>query len=208
MKRCVIVGASKIENYQRVKSYLKEDDFFIFCDGGLNHKEFLNVFPNLIVGDFDSYEFKNFNIETIILPKEKDDTDTFYATKEMIRRGFCDFLFIGCTGKRLDHTLANLSILLMLYEKNKKAKIIDDHFEIEIVGKDTVYIENKYKYFSLLNIYGKVEGVNIKNAKYNLKDEIIKTNYQYAISNETLNGKIAEVFVKCGNLLLIKIIDE
>lgn len=209
MKRCVIVGASKIENYDRIKSYLKKDDFFVFCDGGLNHKDFLGVYPNLIVGDFDSYDFKNFDIETIFLPKEKDDTDTFYAAKEMLKRGFDKFLLIGVTGKRLDHTLANLSILLMFYEKNKSAMIIDDHFEAQIVGKDKVYIENnRYKYFSLLNIYGKVEGVNIKNAKYNLKDETIKTDYQYAISNETLNDKCSEVYVNSGNLLLIKIIDE
>lgn len=208
MKRCVIIGASSIKNYDRIKGYLKKDDFFVFCDGGLNHKDALGVDANLIVGDFDSFKFKNFNVQTIFLPREKDDTDTVYATKEMIKRGYDSFLFLAVTKKRLDHTLANLSILLMLYGKNKKAMIVDDFSEIEIVGKSPVYIEDKYKYFSLLNIYGNIKNVNIKNAKYNLENAQIKTDYQYAISNECLKGKTAEVFVEEGNLLLIKIIDE
>lgn len=208
MKRCVIVGASEIKNYDRIKSYFEEEDFFVFCDGGFKHNMFLNVVPNLIIGDFDSYSYEDFNVETISLPKEKDDTDTIYAVKEMLKRNYDYFLLIGVTGKRLDHTLANLSILLMIYEQNKKAMIVDDFSEIEIVGKEKVYIKDNYKYFSLLNIYGIAKGVEIKNAKYNLKDASITTSYQYAVSNECLKDKICEVSVEKGNLLLIKIIDE
>ena len=37
MARCVVVSAAEIKNYEKVKSYFKSDDFFVFCDGGLNH---------------------------------------------------------------------------------------------------------------------------------------------------------------------------
>ena len=52
--------------------------------------------------------------ETIVLPCEKDDTDTVFAVKEALKRGFQDFLLIGVIGGRLDHTLGNVSLLLML----------------------------------------------------------------------------------------------
>ena len=135
MKRCVIVGGADINNYEYIKSCLYNDDFIVFCDSGLKHLEFLQVKPGLIVGDFDSHDNPHLDIETIVLPCEKDDTDTVFAVKEAIKRGFDDFLLIGVVGARLDHTLGNLSILLYLDSLGKKGKIIDDYSEMEIISK-------------------------------------------------------------------------
>ena len=68
MRRAVIVGSAKINNYEKIKEYLKEDDFFVYCDGGLKHMEKLGVKPNLIVGDFDSHDNPNLPVETVVLP--------------------------------------------------------------------------------------------------------------------------------------------
>ena len=105
LKRCVLVGNAGIGNYEKIKEYLKEDDFFVYCDGGLKHLEKLGFSPNLIVGDFDSYKNPEMDVETIVLPCVKDDTDTCFALKECVKRGFEDFLMIGCIGQRFDHTL-------------------------------------------------------------------------------------------------------
>ena len=114
MKRCVIIGGAPISNYEYIKNKLNKDDYLIYCDSGLKHIDGLERKPNLIVGDFDSCDNPNLNIETIVLPCEKDDTDTVFGVKEGLKRGFDEFLLIGVVGKRLDHTLGNLSILLML----------------------------------------------------------------------------------------------
>lgn len=205
MKKCVIIGNANINNYDRVKKYLTPNDFYIFCDGGLKHRESLNIEPNLIVGDFDSHDNPNLPIETIVLPCEKDDTDTVYAVKEAISRGFSDFLLIGVIGERFDHSLGNISILLMLDSLEKTAKIVDDYSEIELVSKKPSFIEDSFNYFSLLNITGKASGICIENAKYPLQDGTITCEYQYGISNEVLPGKTAKVTVNNGKLLLIKI---
>ncbi|MCR5101846.1 MAG: thiamine diphosphokinase, partial [Butyrivibrio sp.] len=76
MNRCVIVAGADIQNYDYIRNCLKTDDFFIFCDSGLKHMDKLGVKPGLIVGDFDSHEKPDLDIETIVLPREKDDTDT------------------------------------------------------------------------------------------------------------------------------------
>ena len=205
MKRCVVVGGAKIENYELIRNALGPDDFVIYCDGGLNHKESLGAKPDLIVGDFDSYTGELTDDEIIVLPRKKDDTDTVFAVKEALRRGFEDFLLVGVTGQRLDHTIGNLSILLMLDSLHKTAKIIDDCSEMEIVSDKRAFVDDSFSYFSLLNISGTAKGITIKNAEYELENGQITCEYQYGISNEVPKGKTAEISLSKGRLLLIKV---
>ena len=95
MRRCVIVGGAPIARPEELRQYLRADDFFLYCDCGLRHVDALGRAPDLIVGDFDSFDNPHAAAETIVLPREKDDTDTFFAVKEALRRGFEDFLLIG-----------------------------------------------------------------------------------------------------------------
>ena len=204
MKRCVIVGGAGINNYDYIRSRLYVDDYIVFCDSGLRHLEPLQVKPSLIVGDFDSHDNPHLDVETIVLPCEKDDTDTVFAVKEAIKRGFDYFLLIGVVGARLDHTLGNVSILLYLDLIGKKGFIIDDYSEMEIVSKEPAYIEDSYAFFSLLNVSGTAKGITIENAKYLLNNAEITCEYQYGVSNEVLTGKTAKVSILEGKLLLIK----
>ncbi|MGN0735618.1 MAG: thiamine diphosphokinase [Anaerovoracaceae bacterium] len=208
MRRCVIVGGASIGDYKTVGAMLRPDDYLIYCDCGLRHMDGLGAEPDLIVGDFDSCSNPEMETETIVLPCEKDDTDTVFAVKEALRRGFEDFLMIGVVGERLDHTLGNVSILLMLDSEGKKGTIIDDYSEMEIVsdrcGKPCI-IDNSYIYFSLINISGTARGVTIRGAKYPLEGAEITCEYQYGVSNEVLPGCTAEVSVSEGRLLLVKV---
>ena len=205
MGRCVIVGGADINNYGFIRGKLCTDDYVIFCDSGLKHLKQLQVKPGLIVGDFDSHENPHLDVETIVLPHEKDDTDTVFAVKEAIKRGFDNFLLIGVVGARLDHTLGNVSILLYLDSLGKKGCIIDDYSEMEIVSETPVSIIDDYSFFSLLNITGCAKGITITGAKYPLADAEISCEYQYGVSNEVLRGETASVSVEHGKLLLIKI---
>ncbi len=205
MKRCVIVGGADINRYEYIRSQLREDDYVIFCDSGLRHRESLHVEPGLIVGDFDSHENPHLDAETIVLPCEKDDTDTVFAVKEGLKRGYGEFLLIGVVGARLDHTLGNVYILLYLDSLGKKGTIIDDYSEMEIVSKEPACIEDNWAYFSLLNISGTAEGITVRNAKYPLDNASITCEYQYGVSNEVLPGRTAEAAVEKGKLLLVKI---
>ena len=205
MGRCVIVGGADINNYAFIREKLCADDYVILCDSGLKHLENLQIQPSLIVGDFDSHENPHLDVETIVLPCEKDDTDTVFAVKEAIKRGFNDFLLIGVVGARLDHTLGNVSILLYLDSLGKKGCIIDDYSEMEIVSSEPVSICDDYSFFSLLNISGCAKGITITGAKYPLVDGEIYCEYQYGVSNEVSPGQVAVVSVKEGKLLLIKI---
>ena len=204
MRRCVIVGGADISNYDRIIAHIKSDDFVIFCDSGLKHMEKLAVKPSLIVGDFDSHENPHLDVETIVLPCEKDDTDTVFAVKEAINRGYKEFLLVGVIGARLDHTLGNVYILEYLDELGLKGKIIDDYSEMELVSREPAYVDDSYVFFSLINITGIARGITIENAKYPLNNGEITCSYQYGVSNEVLPGKRAKISIKVGKLLLIK----
>ena len=203
MARCVIIGGAEIKNYERIRRALCEDDFLIFCDSGLLHMNELGRRPDLIVGDFDSHENPHMDVETIVLPCEKDDTDTVFAVKEAVRRGFSDFLLIGVIGGRLDHTLGNVYILTYLDSIGKKGTIVDDYSEMSLVGSSPVSVGD-CSYFSLVNMTGVARGITIRDAKYPLEGAEIKVEYQFGISNENLPGKNAVVSVEEGRLLLIR----
>ncbi|MDO4621027.1 MAG: thiamine diphosphokinase [Lachnospiraceae bacterium] len=208
-RRCVIIGGAEIRNYERIRSSLRADDYLIFCDSGLKHREGLQAEPSLIVGDFDSYQNPHSDVETIVLPCEKDDTDTVYAVKEGLKRGFEDFLLLGVTGGRMDHTLGNIYILEFLDEAGKKAVIADDYSEMQLVSGETEFIAyGSCAFFSLLNITGTAKEITVTGAKYCLQNAEITSGYQYGVSNEVAPGKTAAVSVKNGKLLLIKVFRE
>ena len=207
MKRCVIIGGAGIARYDRINCFLREDDFCVFCDCGLRHLPFLQVKPGLIVGDFDSHEKPDTDVETIVLPREKDDTDTFFAVKEAVRRGYNDFLLIGVIGERLDHTLANLSILQYLDTAGKKARILDDWSEMSIISRNEAEVID-CTFFSLLAVGGSARGIRITGAKYPLEDGTITGDFQYGVSNEILPGETARISAREGRLLLVKVFDD
>ena len=205
MPRCVIVSGAPIGDYERIRGYLREDDFFLFCDGGLRHSAGLRAEPDLVVGDFDSHEKPEGRAEIIALPREKDDTDTVFAAREAVRRGFDDFLLVGATGGRMDHTIGNLSLLHWLAEQGKTAVLADDWSDMRVVRREKVQIPDDVKYFSLLNICGVARGIDITGAKYPLENGEIRCDWQYGISNEVIPGGTATVSVREGSLLLMQV---
>ena len=205
MQRCVIIGGAEIRQYRRIRESLREDDWLVYCDGGLKHAQEIGRKPDLIVGDFDSYEKPETDIETIVLPCEKDDTDTVYAVKEAVRRGYREFLLAGVTGERFDHTFGNISVLLYLDTQGIPARILDDYSEMSVVSRETAEVKDTCSWFSLLNISGTAKGITIRDAKYPLTDGEITSEYQFGISNEVLPGKTAQVSVREGRLLLVKV---
>jgi thiamine pyrophosphokinase len=202
--RCVIVGGADIKCFDRIKTYIREDDYIIACDSGLKHIEQLEITPSLIVGDFDSHENPHSDIETIVLPVAKDDTDTVYAEREGLRRGYEEFLLLGVFGGRMDHTLANVYQMFDLESKGCTVLAADDYSEFTVISEGgTARVSDRYPFFSLLNMTGTARGISIKGAKYTLDGAEITSGYQYAVSNEVLPGQTAEITIKEGRLLLI-----
>lgn len=206
MKRCVIIGGAEINDYYRTADYLSEDDYYVYCDSGLKHLDALGYEPDLVIGDWDSFEEPCTDAEKITLPHIKDDTDSFYAAKECVKRGFDEYVLIGMLGGRFDHSIGNISILLYLKEQGANAVMLDDYSEISVIeAGETAEVADSFSYFSLLNITGEARGISIKNALYPLDKAQIGWDYQYGVSNEVLPGKTAEITLESGRALLLKV---
>ncbi len=109
---CHIIGAGDF-----FKEDLKadENDLLIAADRGLLY---LEAEPDIIVGDFDSLGFIPQGKKVITLQPKKDESDIFMCIQEGLRRGYRDFRLYGAWGgERFDHTIANMQLLLWLYNR-------------------------------------------------------------------------------------------
>ncbi|MDE5737432.1 MAG: thiamine diphosphokinase, partial [Oscillospiraceae bacterium] len=116
VKTCVIISGGDV-----AEQIMIPDKALIICaDCGYRHALAQNIQPDMIVGDFDSYQGKfPENSKIICLPTEKDVSDTWYAVQYAQEQGYSKFEIYGTFGgERIDHTIANLQLLHAMAEKN------------------------------------------------------------------------------------------
>lgn len=198
---CYIVGAGDFCD----KIHLDKNSLIIAADGGYDSLKQHGYNPDILIGDFDSINADiPSDIRTVKHPKEKDETDMFLAYREGVRLGYTDFVMLGATGGRLDHTYANLSLLLYAREEGHTVTAIDeDHTILCIKNEKTELFGNMGDTFSVFAIGGEARGVTIKNAKYNVENGTLSPSFPLGVSNE-LTGEAAEISVTDGALLVIK----
>ena len=87
-------------------SILSRAPYVCACDGAiLNYPK-----ANAVVGDGDSVpaEYRS----RLIHITEQADNDLTKATRHCIEQGMHRIAYLGCTGKREDHTLGNISLIV------------------------------------------------------------------------------------------------
>ena len=140
----------------------------------------------------------------IIVPCEKDDTDTGLAIQKAIETGADEILMIGGTGTRLDHVMGNFGQLFYAHSKGVKAELVDANNRMRVLNhKSTVSKKDQFgKYVSLIPIY-EARGVTLTGFKYPLKDHTLVFEQSLAISNE-LEAEEGIISFSEGKLLLIE----
>lgn len=201
MKRCVIIGAAPVSIIMR--DYVKDDDFVIAVDGGYESCRKLCITPNLCVGDFDSIEAPKSGVEVIRLPQYKDDTDTLFAAREALSRGFEHIIILGGTKGRFDHTFANIQVLQFLFKSGVYAMLADEENEITILQEgEHTFSPRPDWYVSFFTLGEKTDGVTLENFKYPLDNYTIINTFPVGVSNE-YRYTAAKVRIKRGSLLMI-----
>lgn len=202
MPRCVIIGAGPVDPEQ--KELFLPGDYIIACDAGYRNAAALGVTPDLIVGDFDSAPRPEAG-NLVVLPAEKDDTDTHYAARLAVEKGFDEALILGVLGgARLDHSLAAIAAGLWLAKQGPKVTIAGRGAVLRYVmpGRPARVLHDPEAYFSLFPLEGAAGGVCITGAKYPLQNARLVPDATLGASNETRPGG-AEVRVADGSLLLV-----
>lgn len=122
---------------------LKEVDFLICADGGANHAALSERIPNLLIGDLDSItpeilkQCENAGCVIARFPCEKDETDLELAliiAEEQARLvNERDIWLYGATGKRIDHFMGNIALMLAYARKGYRIRLVDPEHEIWIL---------------------------------------------------------------------------
>ncbi|WP_407307576.1 thiamine diphosphokinase [Desulfosporosinus sp. SB140] len=122
------------------KHVLEEVDYLICADGGANHAISLGFMPARLIGDLDSIlpeylaqcEQSGCLIERY--PREKDETDLELALLEAKKKaslvGERDIWLYGGTGKRIDHFMGNLSLMLAYAHQGYRLRLVDPWHEM------------------------------------------------------------------------------
>lgn len=167
--------------------YLHPGDTIVACDAGYRNAERLGVTPDLIIGDFDSAPRPQSAPDTIVLPHVKDDTDTQYAARWLVERGYSRVTLLGALGgARLDHTLASIATGLYLAKSGVDALLADERCELRylVPGRPLTLDGAGWKYLSVFPLEGRTEGLCISGAFYPLENACLTADYPLGVSNE------------------------
>ncbi len=182
---------------------IEEHDFVIACDRGLDYARRWGVTPDLILGDFDSFEGEvTERAEVCRLPREKDDTDTVYAVRRALSMGAREISLYCALGGRLDHLIANLQTLGFIAENGARGHIIDDNTEIFAFTKGSVRLPKREGCsLSVLSLTDVCTGVSIEGAKYPLNKAVVRNTFPVGVSNEWKDD--VTVSVETGILMVM-----
>jgi len=205
MQKCYIITAY-IEGALSQIISPDESDFIICADGGYKKAIFYNLKPNIVIGDFDSYQKKAPHDEdTTFLryPAEKDESDTFLCVEYAIQQGFDEIIIAGGIGGRLDHTFSNLQILARFAEKVKKITMLDEKNFVTLLENGRLTIPKREGWcVSIFSLSDVSYGVTTEGLFYPLRDATLWNTYPLGLSNVFCED-IAWVEVKSGKLLVI-----
>lgn len=201
MATCYIFAAG---SFYGLTEYPSDGDFVIAADAGLKHCTEAWVAPDLILGDFDSLGGAPEGGDVLQLPVEKDDTDTIYAMRVGLERGYTDFVVYGGTGgSRADHTIANLQGLLFLSSHGAHCRMYGDGVVWSVLHNEKVsFPAGCGGTLSLFCMDGAARGVTIRGLKYELADAEIRSDFPIGVSN-SFTGAAASIEVRGGTLIMI-----
>lgn len=190
----LIVSSGALGDYSRLESLVKEADFIICADGGMNHLAKIHKKPDLVVGDLDSiseYALNYIKYNNITVKKYspiKDATDTALAMEYLIEQGFKEIVFTGVTGSRQDHTMANILLLNTLHYKGIKGKIVDDNNIIYLIDDYLELQSLEDSYVSIIPIVEDGVIISLKGFFYDLDNEIISFGSTQGVSNKIIDN--------------------
>ncbi len=189
------------------------DDFLIAADSGCERLRGYGLCPHVVIGDMDSLDIEKAkamfpSAKYILLPVEKDYTDTKECLDYAIDEGFDDIVIIGGLGGRLDHTLANINLLAYAAKKGVDLEIVDGKNHATYIKNSSVEVLKRrgFKYLSLIPVSEKLSGVCMSGVKYPLENAEVCRDDAITVSNEIV-GEKAVISVGAGEAVVIESAD-
>lgn len=179
----IVGGGFKLKDTSKI--FFNTYDYIIAADSGFDFLEEHGIKPDYLVGDLDSIKSSVEDIdgvEIIKYPTEKNATDMEIAIDKAIDLESDNVTILSAIGTRLDHTLANLTLLKKLLESGAESEIISNYNKvIPLIGKGMI-LKDDFKYFSIMTFEDTI--VSIDGVKYPIENFKVEFGTSRLISNE------------------------
>ena len=125
----VILAAGNYPEHEIPLRILQEAETVVCCDSAAERYLAEGNVPTAIVGDGDSLsaELKLQYAHIWQMDTEQDTNDLCKAMRFLTRQGIKQFAILGATGKREDHTLGNISLLIDFMRQGLDVQMFTNH---------------------------------------------------------------------------------
>ena len=125
----VILGNGEYPQAQLPTKVLDEARTIVICDGAANNYVPTGRPFDIIIGDGDSIDdsIRTQYASRIVISECQETNDQTKAVKHLAQHGHNDWAIVGATGKRDDHSLGNISLLIEYFKQGINARIYTDH---------------------------------------------------------------------------------
>ncbi len=186
---------------------LEWSPFVLALDGALPRLLSLGIKVDAVLGDFDSIGMKEeelipYQPIRILLTEDQEFTDLEKGLMFLVEEGHTAVNIVWATGRRLDHTLANLTNLVK-FSHQLTINLLDDHSRVYLLPR---MFEKWYPAETLLSLFpiGKVEGIVTENLLYPLKNEALETGIRIGTSNQVVCDGWVKISHRSGHLLMME----
>ncbi|SEM34707.1 thiamine diphosphokinase [Syntrophus gentianae] len=209
-KKAAVICGGEIRDYSWLRARISAmDPCRIICaDVGARHCMRIDIDPEVVIGDMDSLDQEMAEIlvrrGTRIsgYPSQKDETDTQLALQYALSLEPEEIRIFGALGGRIDHTLANMSILKIALDQGVPTRLVDEWCEIVMIRDRCVLEGEEGQTVSLFPFSSSVTGITLRGFAYPLENNIMEIGLPYGISN-VLTGNRGVISLSDGILLVI-----
>lgn len=210
-KLIFIIAGGEIGDLESLRSMIGQNSpvAIICADGGARYAHALGLTPTMIVGDMDSLppailaDFRQRGCQIRSFSPKKDESDMELAFSEAAALRPAAVWVFGALGFRLDHTLANLSLLLKGEECGIPVVLLDEWCETFLVRGTCTITGEIGQTVSLLPLYGEANGISLTGFEYPLTKGTMTLENPFGISNR-LMAEQATITVESGRLIVIR----
>ena len=189
--RCILFCGRPVEEADLLGLARQPGDLVIGADGGFFTARRLGFSPDLAIGDFDSAPMPEAEERLEVHPAHKDETDCVLGVDAGLARGFNEFIILGGTGGRLDHTVANLQTLCYLCDRGARGELRDRDGWARVIRDETLELcrgafLGEGAYLSLFAMGGECR-VTETGVEYPLERYPLSGAYPLGVSNHILD---------------------
>jgi thiamine pyrophosphokinase len=210
----VTIGGGELS--PRALDLVEDEATIIAADSGLDHAVRLGLSPTALVGDLDSISANGrmwayaHDVAIRQLPRDKDATDTELALAQAATvDGATDLLLLGGAGDRLDHTLGALIALgapALAALGSVRALLGETRVHVLHPGRSVALVaETSATTFSVFALHGPCRGVDVRDARWPLRDADLEPGSALGVSNLTsaVRDRATRVAVAEGVLTVV-----